>query len=332
VTRAAIALGVELATVARVAVAVGHTSGRLLAILGRIAHVTGLAGARGVAAFSAAALVHRAPDPIIAFGGAAARAAGSRLAVRARAALFAVRAQGGEATFAIFARADGARVVVSVALRVAAAVLGAARTFTAERERRIGGALAAEIVLAEVVGASVGSAAVLVVALLERVAADQDAAGRPRPASVFDGAVLSHVARRVLRHVHALAGEARVRRAAHAVVAVGIHVVAASDAAERGIAFAAHAGAIHGCVGASLGGAGIDRAVDVVAAFAGVAARRAAAAAAFVAGRATVETAGAAFAARVGLALSGLLGAVGARRAIRGFGAAVARRGIAEIA
>jgi len=125
---------------------------------------------------------------------------------------------------------------------------------------------------------------------------------------------------------------ARVGRAAHAVVAVRVHVVPASDAAEGGVAFAAHTRAVHGRVDAALGGAGICRALDVVAALAGVAARRAATGTAFGAVLTAVETAGPIFTTRVGLAFVGLADAVGVALAIGRFGAAAARRWIAKIA
>jgi len=170
-----------------------------------------------VAALSAAARVRGAAQLVVAIRCAAAVTARRRLAVRARAALGAAAAQGFDGTFASLARADGAGIVVLVALRIVAAFGGAAGTlaFAAERAGAVG-------VGAQVVLARVGRAGAAVVASLGDVFAWQDAARLASAAAAHRGAILGRVTFRVVGHEHALAHEALVVGAGDSVVAVTV--------------------------------------------------------------------------------------------------------------
>jgi hypothetical protein len=81
-----------------------------------LANVAGITASGRMAALPATALVFGAANFVVAIRGAAAGAAGRRLAVGARAAVLARATQRGVAALAVLARADGARVIVGIAL------------------------------------------------------------------------------------------------------------------------------------------------------------------------------------------------------------------------
>lgn len=156
---AAVAAGAFVAAATRGAFAIVVT-GAFDVLLATARGIAGLV--RGTAAGRAGATpldagVHRAIDAVVAVASRAAAPAGRR-AARLNAALFAFAAAWRLAALAPAAHADGARIVVRIALLVAAALFGAACRGTA-----LGGLLA-ERMTAQSAPASVGRAEAAVVA------------------------------------------------------------------------------------------------------------------------------------------------------------------------
>jgi len=212
---------------------------------------------RGARAMPARALVDRAAMVIVAVGHGAAGTARSALAVGAGAALLAASAQLPDAAFTVDARADGAGILIGVALGVAAAITGARRSRASQVARAT--QLRAVVVAAEVIGsAGVGGTPVVVVANRHRVFAGEDAARLPRTTAVFARAELTGFTIGVFGHVHALAHEAGVLGAAHPVVAVVVFAAVGALAPAALLRPLAFLGKVAGAVGAAgIGGADV---------------------------------------------------------------------------